>query len=91
MSVTTIAQWTELHPKAPLPPIRSIPCERADFVVTIDGKPYAGFVNQIYAEMAVGLWSGEIDGNGNPVPQNERVRHGWPAARGHVLEIVAHR
>jgi hypothetical protein len=69
-------------------PIRPIPCESAEYVVTVDGKPYAGFVNRAYAEMAVGLWSGELDSNGAPVPAHQRTRPGWPAARGRRLEII---
>jgi hypothetical protein len=76
------------RPKDLLDTIRSISCESASFVVTIEGRPYAGFVNRAYAEMAVGLWSGEIDGNGLPVPPHERAGRGWPAARGRRLEIL---
>jgi hypothetical protein len=65
-----------------------IPCEGANFVVTIDGKPYAGFVDRRCTEKAVGLWSGEVDGFGDPVPHEERARGGWAVARGRRLEIV---
>ena len=70
---------------APLP---SIPSANAECVVMVDGKPYAGFVNRAYAEMAVRLWSGEVDGMGNIVPLHERARHEWHAVRGRRLEIV---
>jgi hypothetical protein len=73
-----------LDPTGPTP----IPCGSADVIVVIDGAPYAGFVNRAYAEMAVGLWSGEIDGNGNPIPWEERPSRRWPAIRGKVLAIV---
>ena len=76
------------HPHAQ--PIRSIPCSSASYIVTIDGKPYAGFVSRACAEMAVGIWSGTLDGNGFPVAPHERGEHGWAAVRGHRLEIVEH-
>jgi len=79
---------TELHPTDLLNPIRPIPCESAEVVVTIDGKPYAGFINRAYAEMAVGLWSGELDSNGLPVAPHQRKTPGWPAAQGRRLEII---
>jgi hypothetical protein len=69
-------------------PTCAIPSDGANFIVTIDGKPYAGFVNRACAEAAVGLWSGAVDGGGFAVAPDERVRHGWPAARGHLLEVV---
>jgi hypothetical protein len=56
--------------------------------VTIDGKPYAGFVTRAYAEMAIRTWTGEIDGIGNPVQFSERGRRGWSAVRGRSLEIA---
>jgi hypothetical protein len=71
-----------------LQPMRAIPCGSANFIVTIDGKPYAGFISRACAEMAVGLWSGEVDGGGFPISPDERARHGWSAARGHLLEVV---
>jgi hypothetical protein len=77
--------WGTRQPSAP---IRSISYENAPFVVTIDGKPYAGFVTRAYAEMAILLWRGEVDGIGNPVPVAERGQRGWSAARGRALEIV---
>jgi hypothetical protein len=68
--------------------ITSIPCDDASYVVTIDGRPYVGFVDRVCAEMAVAIWTGAVDGNGLPVPLHERERHGWPAVRGKLLEIV---
>ncbi len=88
MSIPTSAPQAERHAQRPVAPIRPIPFEGAAFVVTIDGRPYAGFINRSYAEMAVGLWSGEIDGFGEPVPPRDRARHGWAAVRGRRLEIV---
>ena len=88
MSAVSSVLWIDARPKDDQAPIPSIACTGADFVVTIDGKPYAGFVSRAYAEMAVGLWSGEIDGMGNPVPLYERARHGWLPARGRRLEVV---
>jgi len=90
MSITMSVHRTKIRAYDPQQPICSIPCQRADYVVTIDGKPYAGFVSRAYAEMAVGLWSGEIDGHGFPIAPDERARRGWPAVRGHHLEIVQH-
>jgi hypothetical protein len=58
------------------------------FVVTIDGKPYANFRDRAYAEQAVGMWLGEIDGNGMPIPQTERAKHAWKAILGRRVEIV---
>lgn len=90
MKVRTIASlpWDGARPRHVHEPIRPIPCETAAFVVTIDGKPYAGFVTRACAEMAVLLWTGEIDGIGNPIPPSERGRRGWLAVRGKSLEIV---
>ena len=68
--------------------VRAIPCASAAFVVTIDGKPYAGFVSRASAEMAVAMWLGEVDADGEPLPPHEQGRRGWPAARGRRLEIV---
>ena len=62
-------------------------CARAPVVVTIDGRPYAGFADRAAAEEAVKLWSGEVNGGGFPLS----VRHatsGWPAVRGRTLIIV---
>jgi len=73
----------------PTVPLRlHVPCENAAFVVTIDGRPYAGFVSRAYAEMAVALWSGEIDGKGDRIPFDQRSHCGWAAARGRHFEIV---
>jgi hypothetical protein len=82
------APSTSLHPSDLLQAIRPIPCASAEVVVLIDGKAYAGFINRAYAEAAVGLWSGDLDANGLPVPSHERGRPGWPAIRGHAVEIV---
>jgi hypothetical protein len=68
--------------------VRAIPCGDASFVVTIDGKPYAGFVSRASAEMAVAMWLGEVDANGEPLPPHEKGQRGWPAVRGRRLEIV---
>jgi hypothetical protein len=65
-----------------------IPSDGARFIVTIDGKPYAGFVDRFYAEQAVKMWLGEIDGAGLPVPFPEREIRAWPAIRGRRVEIV---
>ena len=72
-------------------PICPIPCERAEYVVTIDGKAYAGFVTRAYAEMAIQLWSGQVDGHGFPVAPGDRETHGWSAVRGRRFDIVEHR
>ena len=68
--------------------IRAIPVGGARFVVTIDGRPYAGFVNRDCAEQAVRLWAGEVNGCGVPVPDAQRAQSGWLAARGHCLAVV---
>ena len=82
------APWPAVRIVESPPPARAIPSESASFVVTIDGRPYAGFVNRASAESAVRLWSGETDGGGLPVPPHERDRHGWPAARGRLLAVI---
>lgn len=68
--------------------IRPIPCERARVVVTIDGRPYAGFGDRATAEGAIALWLGEVNGIGFPVIDGDRGRSGWPAARGHTFSVV---
>jgi hypothetical protein len=68
--------------------IHAIPCNTASFVVTIDGKPYAGFVSRASAELAVAMWLGEVDAYGEPLPPHERGLRGWRAVRGRRLEIV---
>ena len=68
--------------------IRSIPCRSAPFVVTIEGRPYAGFQTRQCAEEAVRMWSGEINGCGFHLPLADRERAGWPAVRGLSLAIV---
>jgi hypothetical protein len=70
------------------PAIRPIPSEGARFVVTIDGKPYAGFVNRLCAEQAVRMWLGEIDAGGMPVPPSAQERHAWRGVRGRKVKIV---
>jgi hypothetical protein len=65
-----------------------IPTSGACAVVTIDGKPYAGFVSREYAEEAVRLWTGLTNGCGFPVPVNQRDRSGWIAVRGRILDII---
>jgi len=70
-----------------------ISCGGASFVVTIDGKPYAGFVTRAYAGMALGLWSGDIDGGGLPLAAHESRRMSagnmvGTQSRGCRLEIV---
>jgi hypothetical protein len=67
--------------------IRPMP-DDARFVVTIDGKPYAGFRDRFCAEQAVGMWLGEIDGAGLPVPPKDREARAWRAILGKTLAIV---
>jgi hypothetical protein len=69
-------------------PVGWIPCHNAEVIVTVDGKPYAGFINRAYAEMAVGLWSGTLSASGLPIDVHEHTKPGWPAARGRCLAIV---
>jgi hypothetical protein len=66
----------------------AIPVGSARVVVTIDGKPYAGFINRACAEEAVRMWTGEINGAGLPVPDQQRAGAGWLAVRGHAFSIV---
>ena len=67
--------------------IRPIPCARARVVVTIDGRPYAGFADRATAEEAVKLWSGEAIDEDIPIaPRREAL--GWAAVRGRSLGIV---
>jgi len=68
--------------------IGHVPCSTALYVVTIDGRPYAGFTSRTCAEEAVALWTGEVDAHGDPVPPGARERHGWAAVRGKRIEIV---
>lgn len=85
----TMARWTGVAPADFRDTaIRPIPCERARFVVTIDGAPYAGFHNRFAAEEAVRLWAGEVTGGGLPISAVDRATCGWPAARGHILAVV---
>jgi hypothetical protein len=67
--------------------IRPMP-DNARFVVTIDGRPYAGFRDRFCAEQAVGMWLGEIDGAGLPVPLKDRAGRAWRAILGKKLAIV---
>jgi hypothetical protein len=60
----------------------------AHFVVTIDGRPYAEFRDLYCAEQAVGIWLGEIDGAGLPVPREEREKRAWRAILGRSVAIV---
>jgi hypothetical protein len=60
----------------------------ARFVVTIDGRPYAAFLDRFYAEQAVQMWLGEIDGAGLPVPHTDRESRTWRAIRGRKVQIV---
>jgi hypothetical protein len=62
--------------------------DRARFIVTIDGKPYASFLDRSCAEQAAGMWLGEIDGNGLPVPAHEQHRHAWRAVQGRRVEVI---
>lgn len=67
--------------------IRPIPCAGARVVVTIDGRPYAGFSDRATAEEAVKLWSGEpIDEEAPFDPR--RAALGWAALRGRTIDIV---
>jgi hypothetical protein len=68
--------------------IRPIPVGSAHVIVTIDGRPYAGFINRTHAETAVLLWMGEVNGCGHEVPAEQRAESGWLAVRGHTLGIV---
>jgi hypothetical protein len=91
MSYMDIAHFRTRYPHLVTDTIRSMPCDRASYIVTIDGKPYAGFVTREYAEMAVALWTGEIDGAGVAIPANARPHRGWPAVRGRPLEVIERR
>ena len=68
--------------------VRYIPTGGARVIVTIDGRPYAGFISRECAVDAVRLWSGEINGSGFPVPVEQRDVCGWQAVRGRILEVV---
>ena len=63
------------------------PRARARVVVTIDGRPYAGFADRATAEEAVKLWSGEVTGGGIPI-SSRPAASGWPAVRGRTLGVV---
>jgi hypothetical protein len=68
--------------------IRPIPCGGAHFVVTVAGKPYAGFQTRACAEEAVRMWSGETNGCGVVLSLPDRTDAGWPAVRGLPLAIL---
>jgi hypothetical protein len=90
MSVPIImSEWTSFAPedfRGAM--IRPIPCAGARVVVTIDGRPYAGFANRAAAEEAIKLWSGEVTGGGLPISSRDHGTSGWAAVRGHTLAIV---
>ena len=89
MSVSLSMQgWHGKRPGLRAIVICAIPVGSAPIIVTIDGKPYAGFINRACAEDAVRMWAGEINGAGLPVPDYQREDAGWPAVRGHALGIV---
>jgi hypothetical protein len=67
---------------------RPIPCGDARFVVTIASRPDAGFYSRECAEMAVRMWTGEVNGAGFALNSDERAGAGWPAIRGLHIEIV---
>jgi hypothetical protein len=68
--------------------IRPIPCAAARVVVTIDGRPYAGFANRDAAEEAIKLWLGEVTGGGLPISSRGPAAPGWAAVRGRMLHII---
>jgi hypothetical protein len=71
----------------PKKPIRAIPFpQNARCCVTIDGKPYAGFVNKSSAQDAIDLWRGKVDGLGRRVTKFFGAH--WPAIEGRELAIV---
>jgi hypothetical protein len=86
--IGSMDRWTGFGPQAfREAAIRAIPCARARVVVTIDGRPYAGFADRATAEEAVKLWSGEvIDEDIRITPR--RAAPGWAAVRGRTLGIV---
>jgi hypothetical protein len=87
---TTMDKWSAHAPKAwSTHVIRPIPCDTAPFVVTIAGKPYAGFYTRECAEEAVRMWSGERNGAGFVLRHDDRDDAGWPAVRGLSLAILA--
>jgi hypothetical protein len=86
---TTMERWSAHAPKGwGTNAIRPIPCGDARFVVTIAGRPYAGFHSRECAEMAVRMWTGEVNGAGFALDAAERAGAGWPAIRGLPIEIV---
>jgi hypothetical protein len=86
-----MSRWTAHAPKdLRHQTIRPIPCKSARVVVTIEGKPYAGFYTRECAEEAVRMWSGQANGGGTPMTHEDRERAGWPAVRGLELAIVEH-
>src|SRR5262245_3180081 len=86
MNVTTsMNEWTGAAPAdLQRTPIRPIPCAGARVIVTIDGRPYAGFTSRAAAEEAVKLWSGEITGSGLPLMRRAAAIVGWPAVQGRI-------
>jgi len=81
--------WDRVSPPQIRPTtIRSIPTGSARVIVTIDGKPYAGFLSREYAVDAIRLWNAEVNGSGFPVPLEKRDGCGWQAVRGRVLSVI---
>jgi len=81
MSTQSSQDGSYKHMICPMP-------EEAHFVVTIDGRPYAAFVDRVCAERAVKMWLGEVDGADEPVPYHERKGPTWRALRGRKVDIV---
>jgi hypothetical protein len=81
--------WERVSPPQIRPTaIRPIPTGSARVIVTIDGRPYAGFLSRECAVDAIRLWNAEINGSGFPVPVEMRDRCGWQAVRGRVLGVL---
>ncbi len=86
--VIDMSSWSGFAPKELRDAgIRPIPCAHARVVVTIDGRPYAGFVDRATAEEAVRLWLGEVTGGGLPI-LSRPAGFGWAAVQGRSLDIV---
>jgi len=86
---TTMDKWSAHAPQEwGTHLIRPIPCHDARFVVTIGGKPYAGFYTRECAEEAIRMWSGEVNGCGFVLNAVDRTEAGWPAVRGLQLAIT---
>ena len=89
MFTFTMDKWSAHAPKEwRTQTIRPIPCHGAPVVVTIAGKPYAGFWTRACAEEAVKMWAGEMNGCGVPLNATDREQAGWPAVRGLAIAIV---